>query len=348
MPFNMHRGNGFTSFATDGVNRRSARNARDPRFTKGRRLLAYARRAQHRPSKPVALPTRQKREKVAAFMHVWRSARMLILTVPVVSLMAQQPNVLPENRASFYSLEKEMALGKQMASEVHRRTRAIEDTSIEEYVTSLGRRLANAMLESKTPFTFTVITDDACPPTHEPPSLPGGYIFVPAALFLEAQSEAEFAGMLAHSMAHVAARHATRQVSPVQGRDIGSIPLIFLGGWAGICSGGVAVPSGFRTTQRTYELEADTLAIATMARVGFDPTAFVSYIQRVQIETARSGRFSSLPTRDERVTAMNPIIEGLPRSIYQRTQGDFVDIQDRVRRFTQSPEPAGPPKSRRN
>jgi hypothetical protein len=95
-----------------------------------------------------------------------------------------------------------MALGKQMASELQRRTRAIEDTRIKEYVDSLGRRVASAIPETKTPFTFTVIADDPCPTAHERGSLPGGYIFVPAALFLEAQSEAEFAGMLARPMAH--------------------------------------------------------------------------------------------------------------------------------------------------
>lgn len=280
-------------------------------------------------------------------MHIYRYAPVLILTLPVVSLMAQRSNV-PAESAGFYSLDKEMALGKQMALEVQQRTHAMEDAKVEEYVASLGRRLASAMPEARTPFTLTVITDDPCPLAHEPASLPGGYIFVPTILFLEAQSEAALAGMLAHSMAHVAAHHGTRQVSGVLAQNRATIPLIFIGSWAGSCAGGLAIPAGLQSTQRTYELEADALAVGVMARAGFDPMEFVSYIQRVQIEPPRPGPLSSLPGRDERVTAMNPIIERLPRATYRQAQGDFIGIQDRIRRFTQRPPSAGPPALMRN
>jgi beta-barrel assembly-enhancing protease len=254
-------------------------------------------------------------------MYVCRSAALLIAGI---SLMAQQPGGPPGNRADFYSVEKEAALGRQMAEEVRRRTSMIEDPSVLEYVNRLGRRLAVEMLDAKFPFTFSVIADDPCPGTHEPGSLPGGYIFVPAVLFMEAHNEAEFAGLLAHSMEHVAERHATRQASVGRIANSGTIPLIFVGGWSGNCSEGLAIPPSFRTVHRNNELEADSLAVKAMARAGFDPTALVRYVQRVQAPPTTKP-LSFEPTRDERVSAMNLTIEQLPALTYE-------EIQDRIPR----------------
>jgi predicted Zn-dependent protease len=276
-------------------------------------------------------------------MHVCRSAALLIAGI---SLMAQQPAGPAGDRADFYSVEKEAALGAQMASDVRRRTSTIEDPSVQEYVNRLGRRLAVEMPDAKFPFTFSVIVDDPCPGTHEPGSLPGGYIFVPAALFIEAHGEAEFAGVLAHSMEHVAERHATRQASVGRIANSGTIPLIFLGGWSGNCSEGLAMPSGFLTNHRNNELEADSLAVKAMAHAGFDPTALVSYVQRVQSPFTKP--LSLEPTRDERVSAMNLMIEQLPALKYEVTRSEFVDIQERITPSIKRPRSIDPPTLRRN
>jgi beta-barrel assembly-enhancing protease len=276
-------------------------------------------------------------------MHACRNAALLIAGI---SLMAQQPVGLPGNRANFYSVEKEAALGRRMASEVWQRTSTIEDPGVQEYVNRLGRRLGVEMPDAKFPFIFSVIADDPCPGTHEPGSLPGGYIFVPAALFIEAHSEAEFAGVLAHSMEHVAERQATRQASLGRIANSGTIPLIFIGGWSGGCSEGWAIPAGFRTIHRNNELEADSLAVKAMAHAGFDPSALVSYVQRVQAPSTKPLSFQ--PTRDERVSAMNLIIEQLPASNYEETRSEFVEIQERIPRSIKRPPSVGPPTLRRN
>jgi predicted Zn-dependent protease len=123
-----------------------------------------------------------------------------------LSLAAHGPDA-PANGINSYSLEKEAALGRQLASEVERQTTAIHNSTIDDYLKRLGERIAAQMPDAKFPFTSKVITDDPCRRVHEPVALPGGHLFVPSALFVAADDEAEFAGMLAHSMEHIAARH---------------------------------------------------------------------------------------------------------------------------------------------
>jgi beta-barrel assembly-enhancing protease len=231
-----------------------------------------------------------------------------------------------------YSVEKEAALGRQLATELRARTTSIASPNIQSYVDRLGHRLASRLPNAGVPFTFSVIAEDPCPTIHEPGALPGGYVFVPAALFLAAQDEAEFAGMLAHAMAHIAERHGTRQATRGAIVNYASTPLIFAGGWGGCPSGGV--PLGFLAFQRGFERQADLLAVQTMAHAGFDPNGLVRYIERVQLPP--SGQtpqvFSPLPARDERVAAMLSGIASLPAVDYPVAPGgEFGATQQQVR-----------------
>jgi predicted Zn-dependent protease len=182
-------------------------------------------------------------------IRAWCHATFLLAGLP---LAAQEPGRPTENGVNSYSLEKEAALGRQLAWEVYRHTTAVANSRVEDYVNRLGRRISAQMPEPSSAFTFSVIVDDLCPKTHEPGAVPGGYIFVPGALFIAAHDEAEFAGMLAHAMEHIVQRHLLRQATPA-GATIPLIPL-------GPCSGGM-IPVGYLPTQRSNELEADALAV---------------------------------------------------------------------------------------
>src|SRR5690349_4312000 len=130
---------------------------------------------------------------------------------------------------NFYSLEKEIALGKQMAQEVERQAKIIDDPIIAEYVNRLGQNLVRNS-DAKVPFTIKVLDTDEVNAF----ALPGGFFFVNSGLILKADTEAELAGVMAHEIAHVAARHQTRQMTRGQIANIASIPLmIFSGGWGG-------------------------------------------------------------------------------------------------------------------
>src|SRR5215467_14565344 len=156
---------------------------------------------------------------------------------------------------NFYSIEKEIALGKQMAQEVERQAKIVDDPVIAEYVNRVGQNLVRNS-DAKVPFTIKVIDSEEINAF----ALPGGFFFVNTGILLNADNEAEMAGVMAHEIAHVAARHGTRQATRGQIVNYGSIPLIFLGGWTGyaIRQGmGLAIPMGFLTFSRAFESEAD-------------------------------------------------------------------------------------------
>src|SRR3954468_18036158 len=128
---------------------------------------------------------------------------------------------------NFYSIEKEIALGKQVAQEVERQARIIDDPVIAEYVNRVGQNLVRNS-DTKVPVTIKVLDSEDV----NAMALPGGFFFVNSGLILKAESESELAGVMAHEIAHVAARHGTRQATRGQLAQIATIPLmIFSGGW---------------------------------------------------------------------------------------------------------------------
>jgi predicted Zn-dependent protease len=129
---------------------------------------------------------------------------------------------------NFYSIEKEIALGKQLAQEVEHQAKIVNDPVIAEYVNRVGQNLVRNS-DAHVPFTIKVIDTDEINAF----ALPGGFFFVNTGVLLNADSEAEMAGVMAHEIAHVAARHGTRQATRGQIINLASIPLIFMGGWTG-------------------------------------------------------------------------------------------------------------------
>src|SRR5260370_28066656 len=154
--------------------------------------------------------------------------RASLLFLVALTLSAQERHV--GKGVGFKSVEKEAAIGASFARDVRRNTTAIESPAVRDYVQRIGG-LLSPQVSSPLSYTFSVIADDRGGPTHEPLSLPGGYIFVPSKLILTAKNDAEFAGMLAHAIAHVAERPGTRRATRGQGANTASIPLIFVAGW---------------------------------------------------------------------------------------------------------------------
>src|ERR1017187_1868242 len=142
-----------------------------------------------------------------------------------------------------------------MALEVERESRTVYDSAVAEYVNRLGQNLVRNS-DAKGPFTIKVLDSDEVNAF----ALPGGFMFVNTGLILKAENEAELAGVLSHEIAHVAARHGTRQATRGELINYASIPLIFMGGWAGYAirqGAGLAIPLGFLQFSRNMEAEAD-------------------------------------------------------------------------------------------
>src|ERR1700727_2733207 len=131
---------------------------------------------------------------------------------------------------NFYSLEKEIALGKQLASEVERQAKIINDPVVAEYVNRVGQNLVRNS-DAQVPFTIKVIDSEQVNAF----ALPGGFFYVNSGLILRADEESEMAGVMAHEIAHVCARHGTRNATKGELMQLATIPLIMLGpgGWLG-------------------------------------------------------------------------------------------------------------------
>jgi predicted Zn-dependent protease len=273
-----------------------------------------------------------------------RASVVAVLMLAGVSLTAQEPLRPPDPGVTLNNFEKEAALGRQLAAEFRQRTTSIDSPTVQSYLNRLGQRIAKHVPHAQSPFTLRATADDPCREVHEPVALPGGYVFVSAALFLAAQDEAEFAGMLAHAMHHIAQRHGTHQAARGQVADSAGIPLIYVGGWAGSCSPAL-IPRSMLKIQRSHELEADLLAVQTMARAGFDPMALLRYIQRVQPPSAPGPEkvSSALPDQDQRAANMRWIIEKLPPASYPAPAGEFTSVQQELLRLTERQAPLQAP-----
>jgi len=241
---------------------------------------------------------------------------------------------------NLYSLEREIALGKGAAQEVERSAKMITDPVVTEYVNRVGQNLVRNS-DAKVPFTIKVIDSDEINAF----ALPGGFFYVNSGLILHADEEAELAGVMSHEIAHVAARHGTRNATKGEIAQFASIPLILLGpgGWAGygLYQGlNLAIPIGFLKFSRDNEREADFLGLQYMYKAGYDPNAFVSFFEKIEAEERRHPGsipkvFSTHPPTPERVQkAQEEITTILPtRDEYIVSTSEFDVVKARLNKI---------------
>jgi predicted Zn-dependent protease len=239
-------------------------------------------------------------------------------------------NILPT-----MSLEKEIALGRQLADQVERQSKLVTDPVINEYVNRIEQNIVRNS-DAKVPFSTKIIDSDEVNAF----ALPGGFLFVNSGLILAADDEAELAGVLAHETAHVAARHGAETASKQTAFNLASIPLIFLGGAVGYGArqaAGLAIPLQFLKFSRNQEAEADYLGAQYMYKTGYDPSAMLSFFEKLQAkEKARPGTMNSLftdhPPTPDRIAAVKKEIETIlpPRDQYAVTSSEFDTIKSRL------------------
>ena len=236
---------------------------------------------------------------------------------------------------NWYSLEREIALGKQYSQLVESSAKLVKDPLVSEYVNRIGQNIVRNS-DSKVPFTIKVI--DASEINAF--ALPGGFLYLNTGILLAVDEEAELAGVIAHEVAHVAARHATRQMTRANFANIASIPLIFIGGGIGYAArsaAGIGLPMSFLKFSRGFEEEADYFGVQYMYKAGYDPQSFMTFFEKVQVrEKQKPGTlsqvFASHPPIAGRIEKTQQQIDTrLPaRSQYLVTQSEFDEVRTRV------------------
>jgi len=287
----------------------------------------------------------RKGDFVRRLLHLRSSVSLtlaLLLGVPFQSFAGDDKKSDPDSigdrnvsgKVNWYSLEKEIGLGKQLAQQVERQSKIVNDPIVAEYVNRIGQNLVRNS-DAKVPFTIKVLED----PTVNAFALPGGFFFVQTGLIMKADTEAELAGVMAHEIAHVAARHGTRQATRGEIAQLATLPLIFMGGAAayGIYNASsLLVPMSFLKFSRNFESEADFLGVQYMYKTGYDPTAFVDFFEKIQtLEKRKPGTMSKLfsthPPTDDRIgKSQKEISELKPKPEYVVTTSEFNDVKSRL------------------
>jgi len=234
---------------------------------------------------------------------------------------------------NWYSLDKQVAMGRQYSEMVEHGAKMVSDPVVTEYINRLGQNLVRNS-DAKVPFTIKVIdTDDI-----NAFALPGGFFYVNSGLILAADNEAELAGVMAHEIGHVAACHVAREQTRGNIVNLASIPLIFVpGGWA-VYEGaqvamGIGVPMAFMKFSRNFEAEADFLGMEYMYKAGYDPQSFISFFEKIEAQEKKkpgtlAKAFASHPMTPDRVASaqneMKNVLPARPEYIVDTSEFELV------------------------
>jgi len=239
---------------------------------------------------------------------------------------------------NWYSTETEIRMGKSYAMQLQKSVKFVDDPVVVEYVNRIAQNLVKNS-DAKVPFTIKVIDSDEV----NAMALPGGFMYVNSGLILTADDEAEMAGVIAHEISHVAAHHAVREQTRMNYAQLGTIPLIFIGGWTGYGiyeAAQIGIPLTFLQFSRGFESQADFLGVQYMYRAGYDPQAFVTIFEKLEnLEKTKphliSKAFSTHPQTPDRIEATQKEIATLlpPRAEYVVTTSEFDDVKARLARI---------------
>jgi predicted Zn-dependent protease len=236
---------------------------------------------------------------------------------------------------NWYTVEGQVARGRVYAQQIEAQIKLVNDPVVTEYVNRIGQNLVRNS-DAQVPFTIKVIDSDVV----NAMALPGGFFYVNSGLILAADEEAEMAGVMAHEIAHVAACHYGREMTRANLLQMASIPFIFMGGaigYAGYEAAGLAIPMTFLKFSRTFEAEADYLGVEYMYRAGYDPSAFVSFFEKIQaMEKKKPGTiskaFDTHPQSADRIEkSQEEIRKILPsKPQYIVTTSEFDEVKARL------------------
>ena len=237
------------------------------------------------------------------------------------------------------STEKEVRMGREAAAEVDRQAKFVDDPAITEYVNRVGQNIV-LHSDAKVPFTIKVIDSDEVNAF----ALPGGFFYVNKGLLLAADNEAELAGVMAHEIAHVAARHAVENQTKASLLEYAALGgSIFLGGIPGMIyqnTAGIGLLGIFMKFSRGAEEEADRLGVQYMYAAGYDPGAMATMFEKLEAKNKKkpgliSRAFSTHPAPPDRRASALALAARFPEhEEYVISSSEFQRVKNRLLRLS--------------
>jgi predicted Zn-dependent protease len=237
------------------------------------------------------------------------------------------------------STEKEVRQGREAAAEVDRQAKFVDDPVITEYVNRVGQNIV-LHSDAKVPFTIKVIDSDEVNAF----ALPGGFFYVNKGLILAADNEAELAGVMAHEIAHVAARHAVENQTKATLLEYVALGgSIFLGGIPGMIyqnTAGIGLLGMFMKFSRSAEEEADKLGVQYMYAAGYDPGAMATMFEKLEAKNKKkpgfiSRAFATHPAPPDRRAAALALAARFPEhEEYVISSSEFQRVKSRLLRLS--------------
>jgi peptidase M48-like protein len=236
-------------------------------------------------------------------------------------------------------LESEVRMGRQLAAQVDREAKFVDDPIITEYVNRVGQNIV-LHSDAKIPFTIKVIDSDEVNAF----ALPGGFFYVNKGLILAADNEAELAGVMAHEIAHVAARHAMENEAKMRAIDLGLLAGVLLGG--GVIgnvlynAGGLIEGLSFLKFTRGAEEEADKLGVQYMWAAGYDPNAMATMFEKLEAKNKKkpgtiAKLFATHPAPpDRRASAIGLAARFPEKEEYVISTSEFQRVKNRLLRLS--------------
>jgi beta-barrel assembly-enhancing protease len=235
---------------------------------------------------------------------------------------------------NFFSKQQDVQLGEEAASEVRKQVTVIQNQFLQDYIRRIGKRLASQPEAGDWPFNFTVVLD----PNINAFALPGGPMFVNSGTIVNADSEAQIAGVMGHEMSHVILRHGTKQASKA---NLLQIPAMLAGAIVGDGSLlgeltkigiGVGANSILLKYSRDDESEADALGTHLMAEAGYNPIELAHFFQTLEAHGgSRPLQFlSDHPNPGNREQAIEAEVRTLPPRQYVYQSGEFEQAKAEV------------------
>jgi len=277
----------------------------------------------------------------ALMVFAWGLAFCVGLTTAVANDQKNDVNEIGNRKVahkSMISTEKEIGMGKQYAMEIDRSAKLISDPVINEYVNRVAQNVARNS-DLTIPLTVKVLDS----PEINAFALPGGFLYVNSGLIMAADEEDQVAGVMAHEIAHVAARHWASQMTKMTLLQYATIPLIFVPMsypvYLGVAQAmNYGIPVAFLKFNRNAEAEADYLGLQYMYKAGYDPSSYPAFFGKVMEEERRSpGSMPSVfadhpPTPDRIIKCEEEIQRILPqKNEYLVSTSEFSDIKSRLR-----------------